>query len=108
MSKNTDRKSLLIVGVKPSTIAMFEGVLAAVVGFSVAVLFSLRATIQLSQETSSVLTGMTFGVATGIVSIIVVPLIYFALGWLIGWLHGAIFNAIVKRTDGLVFYTKEK
>lgn len=73
--KESTKNSLAIVGVKPSSIAMFEGVLASLIGLFAAILLSLRATVGITQETSSVLVGMTFGISVGIVAIIVVPLI---------------------------------
>lgn len=106
--KESSKKSLSIVGVKPETIALFEGVFAAIVGLFVAVVYALRTTIHLSQSTNSVLAGLSFGIVAGIVSIIIVPLVYFAIGWIIGWVHGVVFNFIVKQTDGIVLYTKEK
>ena len=109
MAKNTSSKnSLTIVGVKPSTIALFEGVLASIIGLFVAILFALRTTVSLTQETNSVLAGLTFGLSAGIISIIVVPMVYFAIGWLVGYLNGLIFNLVVGETEGIVLYTNDK
>lgn len=96
-------KALKVVGVKPSTVAMFEGTFAAVLGLGVAILYSLRATVQLADATNSVLQGLAFGIGAGVVSIIVLPLIYFGIGWLIGYLHGWVFNVILNSSGGVQF-----
>ena len=97
-----------IVGVKASSIAMFEGTLAGVIGLGVAIMYSLSRTLELAASTNSVLTGMAFGLATGIVSILILPLIYFAVGWLFGYLHGWIFNMVVATSGGIEIHTEEK
>lgn len=107
MAKTSDKNALRIVGVKANTIALFEGVLAGAIGLVVAILHSLRATIHLTQETNSVLAGLTLGVTAGIVSIIVVPLVYFAIGWVVGYLHAIVFNAVVSQYEGIVVYTEK-
>ena len=98
MAKSSMKK---ITAVKASSIAMFEGTLAAAIGLFFAVLWSLNTTIKVADATNSTLHGLTFGLATGIVSIIVVPLIYFGMGWVVGFLHGWIFNAVAKSSGGI-------
>lgn len=98
MAKQSYKK---ITGVKPSSIATFQGTLAAIIGLGVAILHSLERTVEVAASTESVLRGMTFGLATGIVSIIVVPFIYFGFGWIIGYLHGWIFNAVADSSGGI-------
>lgn len=101
------KKEVTVVGVKASTVALFEATLASAIGLFVAILFALRTTISLTNETNSVLAGMSFGLAAGVVSIIVLPLVYFAIGWIIGYLHGWIFNVIVGETHGITLFTKK-
>lgn len=91
-----------VTGVKSSTLAMFEGVFAGTLGLVVAVLWSLRNTVEYTQATDSVLEGMVFGLAAGIVSILVLPFVYFAFGWLIGYVHGFIFNVVAESSGGVV------
>jgi hypothetical protein len=91
-----------VTGVKSSTIAMFEGVFAAILGLGIAVLHSLNTTVTYTQETQSLLSGMAFGLATGIVAILVLPLVYFGLGWIIGYIHGFIFNVVAENSGGIV------
>lgn len=98
MAKTT---AVTIRGVKASTVAMFEGTLGGAIGIIVALMFTLRTTLELSESTSSVLAGLTFGVATGAVSLLIVPFIYFGLGWVVGYLHGWIFNTIVASSGGI-------
>lgn len=90
-----------ILQVKASSLAMFEGSFAGIIGFGIAVLHSLRTTVDIAGETESVLSGMAFGLATGIVSIIVLPIIYFAFGWVIGYIHGFIFNVVSETSGGI-------
>lgn len=96
-------KTLRVRGVKASTVAMFEGTLASIVGLAIAILFSLQATVDMAESTQSVLRGFAFGLGTGIVSIVVLPLIYFGIGWLVGYLHGWIFNMVLASSGGVQF-----
>ncbi len=95
------KSSLKIVGVKPSTVAMYQGVFMSVLGFAVAVLHTMSKTFALAAATDSVFKGLTFGLAVGIVSIVVVPLIYFGIGWLVGYLNGWIINAVMSSSGGI-------
>lgn len=104
MAKN---KGLKVVGVKASTLAMFEGTLAAVIGLGVAIFYSLNATVQLAESTNSVLGGLALGIGAGVVSILVLPLIYFGIGWVVGYLHGWIFNAIAGSSGGIELKVEE-
>lgn len=104
MAKNS---KITVVGVKASSIAMFEGTLSGVIGLGVAIVYSLGKTFELAASTNSVLAGMAFGLATGIVSILVLPLVYFGIGWLLGYLHGWIFNTVVASTTGIEIHTEE-
>ncbi len=104
MAKN---KRVKIVGIKPATLAMFEGTLASVIGLGIAILYSLNATVKMAEATNSVLRGLAFGISAGIVSIIVLPLIYFGIGWLIGFVHGWFFDVILHSSGGVEFDTEE-
>lgn len=97
-----------VVGVKASSIAMFEGTLAGIIGLGVAIIYSLGRTFELAASTNSVLSGLAFGLATGIVSIVVLPLVYFGVGWLFGYLHGWIFNTVVASSGGIEIHTEDK
>lgn len=92
---------LNVVGVRASSVAMFEGTFAAIIGLGIAILFSLESTVELAASTGSVLAGMAFGLGAGIVSIIVLPLIYFGLGWLFGYVHGWVFNVVARNSGGI-------
>ena len=98
----TSKNNRRITGVKSSTLALFEGVLFGAFGLGVAILHSLRTTVEYTEHTESLFAGLAFGVATGIVSIIVLPLVYFGLGWILGYVHGFIFNVIAENSDGIV------
>jgi uncharacterized protein YybS (DUF2232 family) len=103
----TKKITLKVTGVRASTVAMFEGTLAAVFGLAVAILFSLGSTVSIAESTNSVLTGFAFGIGAGIVSIIVLPLIYFGIGWIVGYVHGWIFNAVLKTSGGIAVDTEQ-
>lgn len=98
MAKQTYKK---ITAVKASSIAMYEGTFASIIGLLVAIMYSLNTTVKIATTTESTLKGLTFGLATGIVSIIVVPFIYFGLGWIVGYLHGLVFNAVAQSSGGI-------
>ncbi|MEI6480691.1 MAG: hypothetical protein WCO19_00105 [Candidatus Saccharibacteria bacterium] len=98
MAKQTYKK---ITAVKASSIAMYEGTFASIIGLLVAIMSSLNTTVTIAKTTESTLKGLTFGIATGIVSIIVVPFIYFGLGWIVGYLHGLVFNAVAQSSGGI-------
>lgn len=101
----TDLKKL--VSIKSSSWALFQGSFASVLGLGVAILYSLKGTIQVAASTDSVLTGMAFGLAAGAISIIVLPTIYFAFGWIIGLVQAWIYNTILGLSGGVVFEIKD-
>ncbi len=105
MAKKGNKK---VVGIKSSTLAVFEGTFMGILGLGVAILHSLRATVDVANETQSVLGGLAFGLATGIVSIIVLPLVYFGIGWVFGYLHGFIFNVVAETSGGLVLRLEDE
>lgn len=98
MAKTTQKT---IIGVKRSSIAMFEATFGAAVGLFVAVMYSLNSTVAIAESTNSVLKGLSFGLATGVIAIIVVPLIYFGIGWVVGYVHGWLFNCIAQSSGGI-------
>lgn len=97
-----------IVGIKSSTLATFIGSFWAIMGLGVAILHSLRTTIDVAESTQSVIGGLAFGLATGVVSIIVLPLIYFGIGWVLGYLWGFIFNVVAETSGGLVLRLEDE
>lgn len=104
MAKSSNQR---ITGIKTSSLAMYQGVFAGVVGLGVAILYSLRNTVDMADSTDSVLAGLSFGLATGIVAILVVPLLYFAFGWILGAIQGFIFNVISETSGGIVVRVSE-
>lgn len=102
------KSNLKVVGVKPSTVAMFEGVFFAIVGLGIAILHTLSSTFAFAQATDSVFAGLAFGMATGIVSIIVVPFVYFGIGWIIGYLNGWVINAVMATSGGIMLDVEQK
>ena len=96
-----------IVSIKPTSIAMLQGVFGAVAGLAVAVLFSLNTAVDIAESTNSVLGGLAFGTAAGAVSIVVLPLVYFGLGWIIGLLQGLILNFLIETSGGIQVELKD-
>jgi hypothetical protein len=105
MAKNSNTR---VVGIKSATLATFIGSFWGILGLGVAVLHSLRTTIDVAESTQSVIGGLAFGLATGIVSIIVLPLIYFGIGWVIGYLWGFVFNVVAETSGGLVIRLEDE
>lgn len=99
--------SVKVVGIKASTLALFQGTFGAVIGFVAAVLFAFRATIHLTQSTESLLGGLTFGLSAGIVSVVVMPFVYFALGWVTGYIQGWVFNWLARSSGGIEILTEK-
>lgn len=96
-----------VVGLRASTVALFEATFAFVIGLGIAIIRSLELTVNLTQETNSVLLGLSFGLSAGVVLVIVLPLVYFGIGWLLGYLHGWVLNAILRMSGGVVFYSEK-
>lgn len=106
MAKKADTKR--VVGIRPTSLAVFEGTFAAIIGLTVAILHSLDSAVKVADATDSVLRGLAFGMASGIVSMVVVPLIYFGIGWLIGLFHGWVFNIVLGASGGLVLDVEDE
>ena len=78
------KSSIKITGVKASTIATFEGTLGAILGLGVAIINSLDRTVNLAEQTNSVLAGLYFG-----------------------YIHGWIFNVVIGQSGGIEFDTAD-
>lgn len=105
MAKKNNAK---VVGIKSASLATFVGSFWGILGLGVAIMHSLRTTIDIAESTQSVISGLAFGLATGIVAIIVLPLIYFAFGWVIGYIWGFVFNVVAETSGGLVFRMEDE
>ncbi len=97
-----------LISVKPATVAMFQGLFAAVLGLGVAILYSMRATVGVASETSSMLAGMAFGLSVGALSLIALPFVYFALGWVVGYVQGWFYNTILGASGGIVIEVQDE
>ena len=105
MSKKNNTK---VVGIKSATLATFVGSFWGILGLGIAIMHSLRTTVDIAESTQSVVSGLAFGLATGVVVIIVLPLIYFAFGWVMGYLWGFVFNVVAETSGGLVFRMEDE
>lgn len=90
-----------VVNVKPTSIAMLQGVFGAIAGLAVAIIFSLEAFIEIADSTMSVLGGLALGLAAGALSIVVLPLVYFGIGWVVGLIQGFILNIVIESSGGI-------
>ena len=107
MAKNNVQNSR-IVGVKATTVGMLQGTFFSLIGLVTAISYTISAGAQFTQETESLLRGLTFGLAHGFLAIIFVPIIYFAIGWVLGSLQGVIINALVSISGGIVVETQKE
>jgi hypothetical protein len=90
-----------VISVKPTSVAIYQGIFASIIGLSAAVLSSLRNSIEIAENTENLLAGLTLGVATGTLAILVVPLIYFGIGWIIGLVQGLVLNFLIEASGGI-------
>lgn len=97
-----------IVSIKPSSIAMLQGVFWSVIGLGIAILRSLNTTVEIANSTDSVLAGLTLGIAAGAVSIIVVPMVYFGIGWVLGIVQGYVLNYLIVTSGGIDMVIEDK
>lgn len=100
------RREVRITSVKATTLAMFEGAFAALIGFAVAVAAWIGLTAHYTAATNSLLKGMLFGLAPGLLAVIVDTVIYFAAGWIVGLVHGWLFNVVSGMMRGIVVGTR--
>ena len=107
MAKNNVQHSR-IIGVKATTVGMLQGTFFSLIGLETAISYTISAGAQFTQETESLLRGLTFGLAHGLLAIIFVPIIYFAIGWVLGSLQGVIINALVSISGGIVVETQKE
>ena len=97
-----------VVSLRPTTVAMFQGAFGAVLGLGVAVLYSVRATVGLTNETNSILAGLAFGMSVGALSLVVLPLVYFAIGWVLGLVQGWFYNIVLGASGGIVLGVQDE
>jgi hypothetical protein len=98
-------REVRINNIKATSLAMFEGAFAALIGFAVAVAAWIGLTAHYTAATDSLLKGMLFGLAPGLLAVIVDTLIYFAAGWIVGLVHGWLFNMVSGMMRGIVVGT---
>lgn len=96
-----------VINVKPTSIAMLQGVFGAIVGLGIAIIFSLNALIEIADSTVSVLGGLALGLSAGALAIVVLPLVYFGIGWVIGLVQGFILNVIIETSGGIEVNLKD-
>jgi hypothetical protein len=90
-----------VISIRPTSIAMLQGVLGAVAGLAIAILYSMNNAVDIAESTNSVLAGLILGLASGAIAIIVVPLVYFGIGWVVGLIQGVVLNFLVETSGGI-------
>ena len=99
-------REVRVTGVRATTLAMFEGLFAAVIGFLVSVAAWIGLTAHYTAATNSLLKGLLFGLAPGLLAVFVTTIIYFAVGWIVGIVHGWLFNVVSGWMTGIVVGTR--
>ena len=99
-------REVRVTGVRATTLAMFEGLFAAVIGFLVSVAAWIGLTAHYTAATNSLLKGLLFGLAPGLLAVFVTTIIYFAVGWVVGIVHGWLFNVVSGWMTGIVVGTR--
>ena len=97
-------QELNIKRVRPTTLALFEGLLGALIGLALAltVFFMSAGTPATATVTDLVLRSLTVGFGSGILTLLLTPLAYFVCGWVLGFVHGIVFNAVARFQGGIV------
>jgi hypothetical protein len=96
-----NQKEVRLNGIRPTSVALFEGTFGAILGLVVSILYLLRGTVAYTQSTNSLVQGMLLGVSVGILSLIVLPVIYFVIGWVFGLVNGFVLNLILQASGGV-------
>ncbi len=90
-----EKRSVRMMRVNVSALALFEGVLGLVVGTGVGVLAWISSASGLNLNTDLVLQGLSLGLAPGVGAVIALAVVYFVAGWVVGLAHGGAFNMLV-------------
>jgi hypothetical protein len=102
-----EHREVRVSRVNATSLAMFEGTFAAVIGFAVglAAWFSLAFTY--TAATDSLLRGMLFGLQPGFVALILATILYFVAGWVVGLVHGGLFNLVASWMGDFAVASRE-
>ena len=102
-----ERREVRISRVGLGSLALFEGLLAAVLGFTVSVIAWISTATAWTASTEIVLRGLLFGLAPGLGAVILDTIIYFVAGLIIGYVHGALFNLVASWMGGAEIAQKD-
>jgi hypothetical protein len=81
--------------VNSGTLAIYEGISAAILGFVVTVLAWISTGVAWPASLEIVLRGLQFGMVPGLGAVILGTVIYFIAGLILGYVHGGIFNLVL-------------
>ncbi|HUD11529.1 MAG TPA: hypothetical protein VMS08_03890 [Candidatus Saccharimonadia bacterium] len=101
-----DTKRVKVTSIKPSTVAMFEGMFGLLAGIVIAFVYSIRVTIGFTSATNSLLQGLMLGLGAGFFALIALAIIYFAIGWVAGYVQALIFNVVASSMGGIEVATR--
>jgi hypothetical protein len=96
----TEDRDVRVSRVNLGTLAVFEGLSAAVVGFVVTILAWISTGVAWPASVETVLRGLQFGMVPGLGAVILGTIIYFLAGLVLGYVHGGLFN-MVLGTSGM-------
>jgi hypothetical protein len=94
-------QEVMLTGVRPTTVAMFEGAFGAIIGLVISIMYLVGGTVAYTNATNSLIQGLLFGLTIGAFSLIFLPMIYFVIGWVIGLVNGWVFNLILRASGGV-------
>lgn len=94
-------REVRIHNVRPSTIAAFEASFGAILGLVIAFMAWIGTTVQYTQATDSLLSGLLMGMTAGVLTLMILPLIYAAIGWVVGYVQALIFNLVIATSGGI-------
>lgn len=102
-----EKREIRITAVNVGSLALFEGLLAATIGFLLSLAAWLGLAWHYTATTDSLLRGLLWGFSPGILALIVDTVIYFVAGWIIGLVNGALFNLVTNWMAGIEVGTEE-
>jgi H+/Cl- antiporter ClcA len=99
-------RNMRITGIKPMTLALFEGTLGLSLGIALAVAVFVESAALQTALTSSFLSGLSFGLSASLLTLLIVPVLYFVIGLIVGYLHALLFNAVAAGSKRMVIKFK--
>ena len=96
-----NNREVRIHNVRPSTIAAFMASFGAIIGLVIAFMAWIGTSVQYTQATDSLISGLLVGLGAGVLTLMILPLIYAAVGWVLGYVQALIFNLVIATSGGI-------